>query len=149
MDMKKILFLVGLIAAPLFAATASQNLVKGLELVKSQKADWFNYEKDLHNAKYDLLRKQHNTMFDEKISRIKQFGTEGNLADYEQNMLSNLVASHKANMKEWHNLYASFREKAKSLYERHTKDLEKLETSVNPTEEPEVEEVDVEEMELE
>lgn len=145
--MKKALFLVGLMAAPLFAAPVSDNLVKGLELVKNQKAEWFNYEKELHTAKYELLEKEHNKMFDQKISLIKE---STNLDDFEQKMLTNLLTSHKATMKQWHDMGTSFQSKAKTIYERQAKNLEELETAINPTEsEPEIEEVDVEEMELE
>ncbi len=146
--MKKVLFLVSLIAAPLFAANASDNLIKGLELVKNHKAEWFKYEKEFHDAKYKLIEAEHNKMFDQKINAIKQ--STGNLEDYKQSMLTNLLASHTANMKAWHDMCKSFHEKAKSIYERHMKEIEKLDAIVNPkAEEPEMEEVEVEEVELE
>lgn len=145
--MKKLLFLVGLVAAPLFAATASDNLVKGLELVKSQKADWLTLERDLHNAKYNLLINEHNKMFDDKMNLVKG---STNLDEFEQKALNNLLTSHRAHMKQWHDLHMSFQTKAKSTAERQMKDFDKFEASVKPApEKPEVEEVEVEEMELE
>ena len=143
--MKKLLFLVGLIGAPLFAEVASDNLVKGLELVKNHKADWFNYEKELHNAKYDLLKNEHNKMFDQKINMIKQ----SNGTVDEESMFTGLLASHTSNMKAWHDMCTSFHAKAKSIYERHMKEIEKLEAMVNPPAEPEVNEVEIEEVEVE
>jgi hypothetical protein len=149
MDMKKLLFLVGLIGAPLFAGIASDNLIKGLELVKNHKADWFNYEKEMHNAKYDLLKNEHNKMLDQKISTIKKFA-DGDLNEYEQTMLTNLLASHKAMMAQWKELGMSFQNKAKSIGERHAAELEKFQASLKPTTtDDETEEVDMQEMELE
>lgn len=147
--MKRLLFLVGLIGAPLFAGIASDNLIKGLELVKSHKADWFKYEKDMHDAKYKLLENEHNKMFDQKISTIKQFA-DGDLNEYEQTMLTNLLASHKAMMAQWKELGMSFHNKAKAIADRHNAELTKFESSLKPAEqEPEVEEVTIEETELE
>ncbi len=140
--MKKLLFLVGLIGAPLFAGIASDNLIKGLELVKTQKADWFNYAKDMHNAKFTLIKDEHNKMFDEKISTLKKFN-DGNLSDYEQTALDNLVKSHESYMNAWRTWHQTYDEKAKALAQKHMKDFTSFKTSLNP----EVDEVEIEEIE--
>lgn len=146
--MKRLLFFVGLIGAPLFAGIASDNLIKGLELVKRHKSDWFKFEKELHNAKYKLIEAEHNKMFDQKISTIKQFN-DGNMNEYEETMLTNVLASHKAHMKEWHDMSTSFNSKAQSIYERQLKELATFEASLKPAQEEPIAEVEMEEVELE
>lgn len=149
--MKRLLFLVGLVAAPLFAANTSDNLIKGLELVKSQKADWFNYAKDMYNAKFTVIKDEHNKMFDEKISTLKKFKNQ-NLNDYEQAALDNLVTSHESYMNAMRNWHETYKQKAESLAQKHMKDFTNFKASLKPASTPEMDEVDeieVEEMELE
>lgn len=149
--MKKLLFFVGLIGAPLFAGIASDNLIKGLELVKSHKADWFNYAKDMHNAKFTLIKDEHNKMFDEKISTLKKL-KGGNLNDYEQAALDNLVASHESYMNAWRKWHETYNEKADLLAQKHMKDFDNFKASLKPASTPEMDEVDeieVEEVEIE
>lgn len=149
--MKRLLFLVGLVAAPLFAANTSDNLIKGLELVKSQKADWLNYAKDMYNARFTLMHDEHKKMFNDKISTLKKF-KGGALNDYEQAELDNLVASHESYMNAWRKWHQTYNEKADLLAQKHMKDFDNFKASLKPASTPELDEVDeieVEEVESE
>lgn len=149
--MKRLIFLVGLVAAPLFAANTSDNLIKGLELVKNQKADWFNYSKEMHNAKVTVTENEHNKMFDRKINTVKKF-KDGNLRDYEQAALDNLVATHESYMNAMRNWHETYKQKAELLAQKHMKDFAQFKESLKAVSTPEVDEIDeieIEEVELE
>lgn len=158
--MKKLLLLASLIAVPfaqaatpvITSATATpakaaatdpaKNLVTFAKLVRDHKADWFKYEEEFHKAKYELLAAEHKAAFDQKIKHVEQFANKPTSELY-QATLDSMLALHKANMQKWADLCKSFEAKAKSIAERHTKDIanfEKTTLGKAPVEEPEEEE---------
>lgn len=131
--MKKLL-LVLLLIVPFALKTAEvepkkvteQELINFVELIKTQKNGWLKFSKEFHDAKFDLLIKQHNEIFDQKIKYLNKFKNGGSLSTYLDEIFKDMVALHEKQTEEWKNLCTKFQEKGKELYESNIKENAKF-----------------------
>lgn len=103
-------------------AGSADELVKFIEIVKGQKNDWLQYEKEFHDAKATLLIKQSDEMFDHKIASINEFKS-GDVASFFTKSLQTIVTLHAKNSQEWKKLCDSYKQKAEELYQKHVQQV--------------------------
>lgn len=116
-------------------ATTADDMKSFIKLVKDQKSAWFDFEKQKDGAKYDLLKKQHNKMFDEKLSGLSKLESgdilknglsgdkvQGVLAD----KLEGAIKYYADQMKEWEQLCNTWHQKGLELGKQHKDAFEKF-----------------------
>ncbi len=117
-----------------------QDVINLVNAIENAKLGWLDFEKELHDAKYNQLLKDHKQIFEHKKEFFKKLGM-GNV-DYDQ-LFDEMLANYKATSQEWQDLYAKFNDKAQQLKQKQMKEFAQFEPQME--EETETEEELIEE----
>lgn len=112
--------------AKIFTDTDSQKknsatvdeLVKFIDVVKEQKNDWLNYDRQFRDAKYALLIKHSDQVMNQKKDRIDEF-RNGDISRFFAQSLADMVTLHAQQGKEWKQLCDTYKQKGDELYQKH------------------------------
>ncbi len=128
--MKKLLLIVALFIAPMVVkgaelSTVVSDLTKFINIVEKEKKDWLTFTKDFHDAKFDLMIKHHNEIFELKKKFLDEFKSNGaNVADLLSRELEEMIKLHDKQTAEWVALWDKFKAKAQELGTENQKEVD-------------------------
>lgn len=143
--MKKFLFLVALSLTsialgnkcPMMHHDISQKgsdpidaLIYFNDMEMHHKDDWFDLSRQLHDAKYALLKKQHDEkahLHHHSLKALKRHGLNDRALDKK---LHHMIKLHERQVEEWRRLYQKHSKISMRIYEQHKHELEAFKKSL-------------------
>lgn len=116
------------IANAFFEQSGIDKLIEFKKMEKFHKDDWFYFTKSIHNAKYDMLRRDHDEWVDFGIQNLmelkntKDFSAETKNELFE-NQLKKAIALHKKQLADWKSFCEKNQIKGKELRKKHAAQL--------------------------
>lgn len=118
--MKKILLLLTvLLSSPLLIAVADNTLDALIAFNKGEKKhknECFEYEKNFLDEKFDLLKKQHDEMFDLRDEVLAKLKSEGFSEKLLKEKLAAKIAMCERHMEQWKSLCEDHHLRGKEMY---------------------------------
>jgi len=102
---------------------------KFLKMEKSHKSDWFKFAKEVHDEKYDLLRKHHDECANLHIKKVSKLRNNGCTEAFIDEQLNKMIELHEKQCEEWRHLAEKLEKKRRDLGNRHNDELMKFKES--------------------
>ncbi len=97
---------------------------------KGHMDDWFNFAKELHEAKYDLLKKHHDeriNLHNKELGLLKREILGRRTLDHKLNLMIDLHEKQNGDWKKWHEKTSK---NAMNLARKHHAELERFKRSL-------------------
>lgn len=126
--MKKLLLLFTLFSSSLIMSASDiyEVMDKFVEGEKKHKKECFDYEKDFMSAKFDLMKKQHEEMFNMKREALERLKREGFSESMLREKLAQKVAMCDRHLDEWKRLCDAYHDRGSEFYRRSKEMLKKF-----------------------